>query len=482
MRFLYDAERKLFGVGYAVGGPREFGSHYDLLASECRLASLVAIAKGDVPAEHWFALSRPYSYSSSSRSQDGLLSWSGTMFEYLMPLLFTRSFTNSMLDHACRDAVERQIEYGNANNSPVGDFRIGLQRARFAPDLSIQGFRRAGAGAESGARRRTGGVALLQRAGAAGGSGSGRGQSGATEELGLAGPMGFYESIDFSRESAQSGARGVVIYCYMAHHQGMSLAALDNVLHRDAMQRRFHGDLRIRSVETLLFEGIPITRLPMVETEAAPRAGSRHADRGGAADRDMDRGDRGAARASARQRPLCADDHELRRRLQPLERVRRDALALRHDARSLGQLHLYPRSADRMKSGRTSHKPLGGRLGETTVRFAPDRAEIRRRVSGIETILDITVASEDDAELRRLRITNRSLRTRQLEFTSYVELAMTPHAADKAHPAFAKMFVETECPEPGVLIAHRRPRRPGEPPSGRRMFWSASDEADGRSV
>ncbi|HVV44667.1 MAG TPA: hypothetical protein VHC72_05660, partial [Bryobacteraceae bacterium] len=116
----------------------------------------------------------------------------------------------------------------------------------------------------------------------------------------------------------------------------------------------------------------------------------------------------------------------------------------------------------------TTHKPFPARTGELTVRFASDRAEIHRRMSGIETILDVTVATEDDVELRRLRITNRSLRTRQLEFTSYVELAMAPHAADKAHPAFAKMFIETECPRPGVLIAHRRPRAPGEPP-----IWTA---------
>ena len=109
MRFLYDSNRRLFGVGYAVGGPVEFSSHYDLLASECRLASLVAIAKGDVPVEHWYALGRP---RVSLPGGAVLLSWSGTMFEYLMPLLFMRTFANSLLDHACREAVRQQIVYG----------------------------------------------------------------------------------------------------------------------------------------------------------------------------------------------------------------------------------------------------------------------------------------------------------------------------------------------------------------------------------
>src|SRR6185312_8465083 len=116
----------------------------------------------------------------------------------------------------------------------------------------------------------------------------------------------------------------------------------------------------------------------------------------------------------------------------------------------------------------TTHKPFHTRVGELTVRFASDRAEIHRRVAGLETVLDVTVASEDDVELRRLRVTNRLLRSRQIELTSYLELAMTPHSADRAHPAFVKMFIETECPQPGVLIAHRRPRAPGDPP-----IWTA---------
>src|SRR5450759_176871 len=117
MGFLYDPRRRLFGIGYQVGGPHEFTSHYDLLASECRLASLVAIAKGDVPVEHWYSLGRP---RVTLPSGTALLSWSGTMFEYLMPNLFMRNFPNSLLDHASREAVRQQIDYGNDNRVPWG--------------------------------------------------------------------------------------------------------------------------------------------------------------------------------------------------------------------------------------------------------------------------------------------------------------------------------------------------------------------------
>ena len=109
-----------------------------------------------------------------------------------------------------------------------------------------------------------------------------------------------------------------------------------------------------------------------------------------------------------------------------------------------------------------AHQPVGGGQGATSARFSADRAEFHRRVSGIETVLEVTVAAEDDVELRRFTVTNRSIRSRQFEFTSYAELALAPHGADKAHPAFSKMFVETEYLDHGVLIAHRRLRSPDE--------------------
>ncbi len=463
MRFLYDAQRKLFGVGYAVGGPREFSSHYDLLASECRLTSLVAIAKGDVPVEHWFALNRPYAWSSKSQT---LLSWSGTMFEYLMPLLFTRTFSGSLLEYACRDAVQRQMAYGNDNGIPWGisesawsaldSHQIYQYRAFGVPSLALNPVTED----DRVVSPYSTALALLVDPGAA------TDNLERLKNLGLEGPMGFYDSIDFSRESRKNGARGVVIYCYMAHHQGMSLAALDNVLHRDAMQRRFHDDLRICAVESLLFEGIPITRLPIAEAEtrSAPVHSTSTEDIADRAWTEETAAPRVHLHANGRYALMITNSGGGYSRWNDFDVTRWRADTTLDPWGSF----FYIRDLKSDEVWATTHKPFPARQGEITVRFASDRAEIHRRVAGIETILDITVASEDDVELRRLRITNRSLRTRQLELTSYVELAMMPHAADKAHPAFAKMFVETECPEPGVLIAHRRPRSPDEP-----AIWTA---------
>ena len=459
MGFLYDSKRKLFGIGYVVGGPVEFLSHYDLLVSECRIASLVAIAKGDVPLEHWFALGRPRIAGPDGQT---LLSWSGTMFEYLMPLLFTRTFANSLLDGACRNAVVQQIDWAREKNLPWGvsecaysaldshqtyqyrafgvpalALNAGLDEgeviAPYATMLSLQVDPRAA-------------IANLMR----------------LQELGLDGPMGLYEAIDFTRESSRGGQRGVVIYAYMSHHQGMSLLALNNLLHRGVMQRRFHADRRIRAVESLLFERVPNTPLPVEDIRAGLIAPS----------------------------PVTAED--------PPERVWKEntavprvhlygngryAMMVSNAGGSYSRWHDFDISRWRSDTTRdcwgnfiyirdlrsnvlwsTAWQPVGGSLGTSSVRFLADHTEFHRRVMDIETVQAATVSAEDDAELRRLTVTNWSARSRDLDLTSYVELALAPHGADTAHPAFAKMFIETEYAGDGLLIAHRRPRSPEDPP------------------
>ncbi len=470
MRFLYDPARRLFGVGYAVGGPVEFSSHYDLLASECRLASLVAIAKGDVPVEHWYALGRP-----RVSLPDGTvtLSWSGTMFEYLMPLLFMRSFANSLLDQACREAVRQQMAYGQEKNVPWGISecaygaldanQIYQYRAFGVPNLALKPGLKDDLVVAPYATM----LALLVD------------PSAAVENLkrlresGFDGPMGPYESVDFNLESTKHGERGVVIYAYMAHHQGMSLAALDDVLHHDVMVERFHGDVRVRAVESLLFERIPVTRpiAEPMEDRAAPVRSTAQEEPADRLWRDDTATPRVHLQGNGRYAVMVTNSGGSYSRWNEFDvtRWRSDATLDRWGS----FLCIRDLRSDSVWSA--ALQPLGGQAAATpgaapatTVRFSADRAEFTRRFTGIETTLDVTVAADDDAELRRLTITNRSLRSRPLEFTSYLELALAPHRTDSSHPAFAKMFVETACPENGVLLAWRRARAPEDAP-----IWAA---------
>jgi cyclic beta-1,2-glucan synthetase len=473
MRFLYDYSRRLFGVGYAVGGPVEFSSHYDLLGSECRLASLVAIAKGDVPVEHWYALARP---RVSLPGGAVLLSWSGTMFEYLMPLLFMRTFANSLLDHACREAVRQQIAYGHDKDIPWGVSecaygaldanQIYQYRAFGVPSLALKPNLEDDLVVAPYATM----LALLIDPAAA------VANLKRLRASGFDGPMGPYESIDFNLENTKNGERGVVIYAYMAHHQGMSLAALDDILHRDVMVERFHGDVRVRAMESLLFERIPITRPPAepVEARSAPIRSTVEEEPADRLWREDTATPRVHLQGNGRYALMVTNSGGSHSRWNEfdLTRWRSDTTLDRWGS------FIYIRDLRTDSVWSAALQPLGGMPNATPlnaappnatmVRFSADRAEFTRRLYGIETILDVTVAADDDAELRRLTVTNRSLRSRQLEFTSYLELALAPHRTDSSHPAFAKMFVETEYPESGVLVAWRRLRAPEDPP-----IWAA---------
>ncbi len=219
--FLYDPEKRLFTIGYSPALGRRDNSYYDLLSTEARLASFLAVARGEAPAEHWFTLGRPFR---NANGRQLLMSWTGTMFEYLMPLLFTRCFQNSLLEHACRVAIDEQVDFGRRHGVPWGvsesafsalDARRTYQyRAFGVPSLALHRETEIPVVIAPYATA----LALLLR------------PRQAVENLrrlaglGLRGSRGFYEAVDYTRLSRREGEPGVIIYAYMAHHQGMSLA------------------------------------------------------------------------------------------------------------------------------------------------------------------------------------------------------------------------------------------------------------------
>ena len=464
MGFLYDTRRRLFGIGYAVGGAVEFTSHYDLLASECRIASLAAIAKGDVPVEHWLALGRAYVTASEGQV---LLSWTGTMFEYLMPLLFMKSFENSLLEGACRQAVIRQMDYGREQGAPWG-----ISECAYSGVDSNQVYQYHAFGVPTLALMLSVtddvvvspyssflALAVFPRA--------------ATENLerlagmGLEGPMGLYEAIDFSRENARGGGRGVVIYTYMAHHQGMSLLAIGNALHRGVMQSRFHKNPSIKAVESLLYERIPPMR--SVRRQSLPERPSEELIADGSINL------RGVQEEGNVPRVHLLGNGRYAVMLTSsgggYSQWNGSAISRWHSDTTLDNWgnYLYIRDTRTGVVWSATHQPVGGDTGTATARFSPDRAEFSRLALGIETTTEICVSPRDDAEVRRVTFINRSSRTRTLEATSHWELTLAPPRADAAHPAFSKMFVQTEyLAEANALIAHRRLRSPQAEP-----IWAA---------
>ena len=467
MKFLYDPKRKLFAIGYNVSANRLDVSSYDLLASEARLGSFVAIARGDVPLEHWFSLGRPYGAIGRQRV---LLSWTGTMFEYLMPLLFQCSYGNSLLDKAAREAVAVQIAYGRTRHVPWGISEsafadldmdktyqykafgvppLGLKRNLdeklvVAPYATLLALNLAPKETVHNLKRMSG--------------------------LGLLGDYGYYEAMDFSRQpqrdpGSKAVKRGVIIEAYMAHHQGMAFLALTNFLHGNPFPRRFHSDPRVRAFEALLQERIP-TLPPLHLTSTRPIEPAL-----ASTDLIAPAGSTVTTPHTATPKSLLLSNGRYGLMItnsgggysqwggQELTRWRSDPTC---DSQGT---YCYIHEADPDHVWSTMYHPVGGKVEGYSVDFALDRAVFRRTDNGIHTETEVVVSPEDDVEVRRISLVNRSSRTRRLSLTSYVELSMAPHNADRQHPAFNKLFIQTEAlPEQHVLLAYRRQRSESESP------------------
>ena len=463
MRFLYDPERRLFSIGYNVSAGRLDSAYYDLLASEARFGSFVAIARGDVPIDHWFSMSRPYTVIGRRRV---LLSWSGTMFEYLMPLIFQRFHGNSLLDKAARETVAIHIDYGRKRRVPWGISESAFGDLDLNKTYQYKAFGVPGLGLKRGLEedlvvapyatllavnvepRET--VRNLRR----------------LASLGLLNEYGYYEAMDFSRQPSRKGERGVIVRAYMAHHQGMGFLSLTNFLHGNAIQRWFHADPRVRAFEPLLHERVPIR--PQLLHHLSTREGVPSVMSVGEVAPSASKFDTPHT-ITPKTQMLCNGRYGLMVTNAgggysqwggyEITRWRSDR------TRDPWGTFCYIHEVDSDRLWSTAYHPVGGKVESYTVDFALDRAVFRRADNGIHTETEVIVSPEDDVEIRRITLINRSVRTRRLNLTSYVELSMAPHNADRQHPAFNKLFIQTEAvPEHQALLAHRRPREEDDPP------------------
>jgi cyclic beta-1,2-glucan synthetase len=459
--FLFDQTRKLFSIGYRVSDGTLDASCYDLLASEARLASYAAIAKGDAESSHWFRLGRAVTPVGRGSA---LVSWSGSMFEYLMPGLVMRTPTESVLSETARLVVQRQIEYGaergvpwgvsesafNARDlemryqySPFGVPGLGLMRG-LSEDLVIAPYATALAAMIDPVAAAHNIVYLT----AQGGNGA----------------YGLYESLDYTATRVPEGKKVAVVLAYFAHHQGMTIVALDNVLMAGAMSSRFHAEPIVKAVELLLQE-----RTPRDVLVARPRAEEVTAAR----IRDF-------VPPSVRRFTTA---HEPTPRTHLLSNGRyavmltsagagysrwRDLAVTRwreDSTRDCWGSHIYLNDLHNKQVWSAGYQPSGVASESYEACFFEDRAEINRRDGSLHTTLDVVVSSEDDCEMRRVSITNHGVRTREIQVTSYAEICLTTPAADAAHPAFSNLFVETEfVPDVGALLATRRRQSPQEGP------------------
>ena len=459
--FLFDRSRQLLSIGFLISESALDPNCYDLLASEARLASFFAIAKGDLPARHWFRLGRA---ATPVRRGTALISWSGSMFEYLMPPLVMRAPARSLLEELDRLVVRRQIEYGGELGLPWGISEFAYNARDLELTYQYSNFGVPGLGLKRGlgenkviAPYATGLASMIDPSGA-------ETNFERLAILGARGRYGFYEAVDFTPTRVPEGERFALVRAYMAHHQGMTIVAIANAVFDGAMRDRFHAEPIIRATELLLQERVPREVASTRPWAAEVKSGAR------ASDADPSGGRRivSVHQATPATQLLSNGTYAVMLTAAGSGYSRWGDLALtrwREDAtRDDSGSYMFLRDMQSDAVWSAGFQPTGAESDDYAVDFHEDRVEISRRDGTLTTTLEVLVSAEDDAEVRRVSISNAGLRARDIEITSYSELALGPQSADVAHPAFAKMFVETEyLAEFGAIVATRRKRSPSEP-------------------
>ena len=461
-KFLLDPERKVFTIGYNVSAQRADNSYYDLLASEARLASFVAIAKGDVSQEHWFRMGRQLVAANGGRA---LVSWTGTMFEYLMPLLVMKDYPGTLLHETYRTIVSRQIEYGRERGVPWGISESAFHVRDLQLNYQYGPFGVPGLGLKRGLIQDVVVAPYATMLAAEINPRAAMENLRRLEKDGALGAYGFYEAIDYTPERLPQDHDRVLIRAFMTHHQGMSLVSLTNVLGEDCMERRFHADPLVQATELLLQERIPVG-VPAAHPRAEEVLTGRVAQvPQGMITRVYHRVDAEAPRTQLLSNGTynvmvtVAGGGYSNCGANAVTRWREDV------TRDHWGTFIYLRDVRSGAVWSASYQPVHKRAQSYEVAFAEDKADFWRTDAGIMTHMEIVVSAEDNAEVRRVSLTNNSTRTREIELTSYCEVVLNTPQADSAHPAFSNLFIETEFfAAENAILAHRRQRAIGDEP------------------
>ncbi len=457
--FLYDNTSHLFSIGYNVQDHRMDGGYYDLLASEARLATFIGIAQHKLPEKSWFALGR---LLTNVEGNSILLSWSGSMFEYLMPLLVMPTYDNTLLDQTNKAAVAWQIKYGRKTAKPWGISESGFNMLNANSQYQYRAFGAPGLGLKRGLEEDyviapyATALALMvvpEKACE---------NLQTLEQSGYMGAYGFYEAIDFTPSRLPRGQSAAIVYSYMAHHQGMSLLSLGYLLLDKPLQKLFESYPPFKAVLLLLQERIPkITTFFAHTTDIS----------------DIDYVESGTETriihtphtplpevyllSNGRYHVMITNAGAGYSRWKDLAvtRWREDVTC---DNRGT---FCYIRDVENDSCWSNTYQPLLQKSDTYEVAFSLGRVDFNTTKNEIESHTIIVVSPEDDIEIRRITLINRSDVKRIIEVTSYAEVVVAPPASDIAQPAFSNLFVQTEIiPVQHAIVCTRRARSAEEKP------------------
>lgn len=460
---LYDASSKLFVLGYNGVAGRKDDILYDLLASEARQTSFVSIALGQIPVSHWFVLGRSTKKLGIYKS---LLSWSGTMFEYLMPWQLMKTFQATLWESTYKGVISKQIQYAHERNLPFGisesgffayDHQMNYQYQAFGvPDT---GFKRGNEEEMVLAPYAT--IMALPFALSEGLTDLNR-----MTDLGARGKYGFYEAIDFTKKRLPEDSNYEIVKSFMAHHQGMSLLTIANLLLPTKMYDYFHRDKRVQSAELLLKERIP-SKVSVLHKEVTmdkkqkpkPKTPANHVRRfvptRSPMELNLHSNGEFTSVVNSQGGGFIQYDGKL------ITRWRENHLNDQWGS------FLYIRDIKDDTLLSPTYLPCKNHTKKASAQFSHNHSVFLQSTGSLQTCLEVCVSPDANAEFRKLKITNISNETRELELTSYVELVLAPQKTDEAHPAFSKLFIETESlRDKGCLLARKRPRHQHE-----ESFW-----------
>ena len=463
--FLFDESCHLLTIGYNVGERRRDAGYYDLLASEARLCNFVGIAQEQLPQESWFTLGR---LLTTTGGEPILLSWSGSMFEYLMPLLVMPTYENTLLDQTYKAAVAIQIEYGKKRGVPWGISESGCNMIDVRLNYQYRAFGVPGLGLKRGL---AGDLVIAPYA-------SALALMVAPEEAclnlkrlsdeGVEGKYGFYEAIDYTPSRLPRGESSAVVRSFMAHHQGMSLLSLAYLLLDRPMQKRFEAEPMFQATMLLLQERVP--KATAFYSHTAELSDIQRAFSGTETPvRVFSSPDTPNPEvqllSNGRYHVMVTNAGGGYSRWKDLAVTR-----WREDStRDNWGTFCYLRDVTSREFWSTAYKPTLKRPDNQSNNyeaiFSEAKAEFRCRDHDVDAHTEIAVSPEDDIELRRVTITNRARIRRTIDVTSYAEIVLASSASDALHPALSNLFVQTEIiRQQGAILCTRRPRSMDEKP------------------
>lgn len=439
-RYVYDNSKQLFAIGYNLEEGKLSSASYDMLASEARQTSFLAIAKGEISQKHWFKLARPLTMVGGGRI---LVSWGGTMFEYLMPLLTMKTSENTILGETYKSLIDAHISYGRARNVPWGVSESGFYKFDSNMYYQYKAFGLPKTGLKSGLSSDTviapyaTCLALMVNPKEA------IDNMKTLQKNGALGKYGFYEALDYTTSRLYGGKRCLIVKSFMAHHLGMSLLAFDNVINNNIMQYYFHSIPNIRATQSLLGESIPARNVVMSSFEQDTQ------------EKDIEITDINYVRTYDIKRDMPKKTHFISNGEYTiylnsfgggqslcngiaLNRFRGDSFT---DTKGI---FFFMKNVNTKDIWSASVAPLGNIPKNCTASFEEDRAIFTRIDGDMKTKTEICVLADRNAEIRKITLTNNGDKEVEIELTSFMEVSLCSVDDDWSHAQFYNLFVSAQ--------------------------------------